>query len=140
MKLEHELFIEAPVDEVWRLTTDVESWPAMSWTMTSVQRLDQGPLQVGSQARVKQPGQRPTVWTVTAVDAPNHFEWVARAFGVQMVASHHLAAAEGGCRNRLAVEMSGRGARLLGLLGGRAIRRSLATENAGFKRHAESAR
>lgn len=137
MRFEDEVFIKAPVDEVWRLTTDVESWPAMSPTFTSVQRLDEGPLAVGSEARVKQPGQRPTTWTVTAVDPPTMFAWEARVLGVHMVASHHLSAVEGGCRNRLAVEMTGRGGRFLGMLIGRAMRRSLATENEGFKRHAE---
>lgn len=137
MRIEHEVFIEAPVETVWRLTTDVESWPDMSKTMTSVRRVDGGSLAVGSSARVKQPGQRETTWTVTVLDPPTTFAWVARVFGVQTIASHHLAAEGAGCRNRLGIELTGRGGRVLGALIGRQIRRSLATENEGFKRHAE---
>jgi len=36
--------------------------------MTSVERLDDGPITLGSRARVKQPGQRPAVWTVTELE------------------------------------------------------------------------
>jgi uncharacterized membrane protein len=140
MRIEHEVFIEAPVDTVWRLTTDLEAWPDMSKTMTSVRRVDDGPLAVGSSARVKQPGQRETVWTVTVVEPPTRFVWTARALGVEMVASHDLAAEGAGCRNRLSIDLAGRGGRVLGALVGRQIRRSLATENEGFKRHAERER
>lgn len=139
MRIEHELFIDAPVDTVWRLTTDVEAWPEMSKTMTSVRRIDEGPLTVGSRARVKQPGQRETTWTVTELDPPTTFAWTARVFGVDMVGSHHLAADGAGCRNRLAVELAGRRGRVLGRLIGGQIRRSITTENEGFKRHAERA-
>lgn len=138
MRFQNEVVIDAPADEVWRLTADVESWPAMSPTFTSVQRLDDGPLRVGSTARVKQPGQRPTTWTVTAIDSPRRFAWEARVLGVHMIGSHEVIAADGGCRNRLALTLSGRGARVLGAVAGRMLRRSLAVENAGFKRHAES--
>ena len=138
MKFEHEVFIAAPAHDVWRLTTDIESWPGMSPTFTSVRRLDEGSLRVGSTALVKQPGQRATTWTVTAVEAPHRFEWAARVLGVRMVASHEVMAADGGCRNRLTLTMSGPGARVLAAVGGRLMRRSLATENEGFRRHAES--
>jgi uncharacterized membrane protein len=139
MRFEHEVFIAAPADEMWRLNTDIESWPAMSPTFVSVERLDDGPLRVGSTARVKQPGQRATTWTVTAVDPPRRFEWEASVLGVHMVATHEVVAVEGGCRNRLTLTMSGLRGRALGSVAGRLMQRSLATENEGFKRHAEAA-
>ena len=92
----HTLDIAAPIDTVWALTVDLESWPEMSPTMTSVQRLDDGPLRVGSQALVKQPAQRPTTWTVTRLDGPNLFEWTAKVLSVTMTASHQLEAIDAG--------------------------------------------
>jgi uncharacterized membrane protein len=145
MTIQNDLAIEAPVDVVWKLTTDVESWPSITPTMTSVERLDDGPFGVGSQALVKQPAQRATVWTVTRFE-PNHvFEWEARVFGVRMVGRHTITAVDDATgtpvtRNTLEIEMTGRGAGVLGRLSEGRIRKAIATENQGFKRAAESAR
>jgi uncharacterized membrane protein len=139
MTIEHELTIDAPAEVVWGLTIDVERWPDLTPTMTTVERLDEGPIRVGSQARVKQPAQRPTVWTVTQVATGERFAWQAKVFGVQMVARHSITALDAGrCRNLLEVELTGRGAGVLAKLTGGRIRRAIATENEGFKRAAET--
>lgn len=137
-----ELVIEAGVDEVWALTTDIERWPELTPTMTSVERLDEGPLRVGSSARVVQPRQRPTVWTVTRIEAPHVFEWQARVGTVTMTGVHHLRAdgPDGGaCRNTLRVDLTGFGHGLVARLLGRTMRTAIDTENQGFKRAAEQA-
>jgi len=145
MIIEHELTIEAPVDVVWQLTTDVERWPSITPTMTTVERLDEGPMGVGSRARVKQPAQRATVWTVTRFEPTHLFEWEATVFGVRMVGRHLIDAVDDGTshpasRNRLQIEMTGRGAGLMGRLTGGRIRKAITTENEGFKRAAEGVR
>ena len=129
----HTLDIAAPIETVWALTLDIESWPDMSPTMISVTRLDDGPLRVGSEARVKQPAQLPTTWTVTRLESPTFFEWEARIFGVTTTASHRLEATDAGCRNTLSVQMSGRGSGLLRGIAGRPIQRALEQENEGFR-------
>lgn len=139
MRIEHSTDIAAPAERVWDLTLDVEGWPATTPTVTSVERLDGGPLRPGSQALLKQPGQRPTVWTVTTVDPPQTFAWTARVFGVDMTGIHQVTPTADGCRNTLALELGGRGAGLLGRLLGRKLRSTLATENAGFAAAAEGA-
>lgn len=134
-----ELLIQAPVATVWRLTTDVESWPRLTpTTMTSVERLDAGPLRVGSTARVKQPGQRPTVWTVQELEPERRFVWSATVYGVTMTARHELSEEGNGTRNRLSIEMTGRGAGLLRALVGRKIAQVIATENRCFAAEAEA--
>lgn len=135
-----DLVIDATIEEVWALTLDVEGWPATTPTMTSVERLDDGPLRVGSQARVVQPRQRPTVWTVTALDAPHTFQWEAKVMGVTMVATHHLVPVGKGVRNELRLHLSGFGSGIMRRLLGRTLRATIETENQGFKRAAESAR
>jgi uncharacterized membrane protein len=139
MKTENELQIDAPIDVVWRLTADVESWPSVTPTMTSIERLDDGPITVGSRARVKQPGQRAAVWTVTGLDPNRLFEWRTSVLGMQMIGRHELAEVDGGTRNRLSLELTGRGSGVFGKLIGKKISQSIGTENAGFKSHAESA-
>ncbi|WP_327064823.1 SRPBCC family protein [Kitasatospora sp. NBC_01302] len=46
-----EAFIKAPPSTVWRLHTDVTRWPAWQSAVTSMKRLDPGPLRSGSQFR-----------------------------------------------------------------------------------------
>ncbi len=139
MQLASELTIAAPVERVWDLTEDVESWPTITPTMTSVERLDEGPLRVGSRARVRQPGQRPTVWTVTVVEPGAQFVWEARVLGLRMIGGHRLEPVAAGCRNTLTVDLEGRGAGIMGRLLGGQIRRAITTENEGFRRAAERA-
>lgn len=128
-----ELLIPAPVATVWHLTIDVESWPRITpTTMKAVERLDTGPLRVGSTARVTQPGQRPTVWTVQELVPEQRFVWSATVYGADMVARHELTAEGSGCRNRLSIEITGRRAGLLRALVGRRIRKVIATENRCF--------
>ena len=137
MQFEHVAEIAAPPEHLWDLTTDVERWPTFLDTVTTVDRLDDGPFRVGSQARIKQPGQRPTVWTVTEMDAPTRFQWKARTLGSDMVATHGIEPTSAGCRNHLRLDLTGGPSWLTGRLLGRLLRKTLARENAAFTALAE---
>lgn len=138
MRFDHDLLIQAPVETVWDLTLDVERWPETTPTITEVVRLDDGPLAVGSRARIKQPAQSARVWTVSRLEHPHEFEWGTSFGPVRMVGGHHLAPEGDGCRNRLSLEVTGFGSRVLWLLAGRAMRKAIVTENEGFKAAAEA--
>ncbi|MPY92241.1 MAG: hypothetical protein GEV08_03990 [Acidimicrobiia bacterium] len=103
-----------------------------------MERLDTGPIRLGSTAKVKQPGQRAKVWTVTAVEPDRRFAWTARVFGTDMTGTHTLAASDTGTSNTLNVDIAGRGSWFVGRRLGGQIRSSLPKENAGFKRVAEA--
>lgn len=135
MRFEDHLEIEAPAALVFAINTDVERWPEFTTTVTSVELLD-GPLALGARARIKQPGQRPTVWTVTAFEQDRTFSWEARALGAHIVATHFVEPTPAGARNTLRLDLHGIGGRLLGTLLGRKLRSGLATENAGFRTEA----
>lgn len=137
MNWTHSTRIDTPADVVWQLTTDVEAWPATTPTMQSVKRLDDGPLRVGSQARIKQPGQAEAVWTVTRLEPGREFSWESRRHGVVLTGAHTVTADGEGCHNTLALDATGPLAVPLGLVLGAAFRRVLRTENAGFKAAAE---
>lgn len=139
MRIEHELLIDAPVDTVWALTVDVERWPEITPTITTVTRLDDRPLGVGGQARIKQPGQRSRVWTVTRLDAPHRFEWEAAMGPVRMRGGHQLEAEGDRCCNRLSLELTGFASGLFGRLAHRTLRSAITRENEGFKAAAETA-
>jgi hypothetical protein len=139
MRWENTVEIDAPAETVWQLTLAVTGWPDFTPTMTSVERLDAGPLRVGSQARIKQPGQSKAVWTVTRLDpARRFFAWQTRRIGLTMLGSHLVEDRGQGCRNTLGIELTGRGAGLFWFLFGALIRRSLVTENASFRARAQS--
>lgn len=134
------IVIDAPLERVWALTLDIEALPSVTPTVTAVDRLDHGPVAVGSRARLRQPGLPPRTWTVEVVEAPNRFAWATRLLGIRMVGVHELAlTADGRCELTLRVQLEGRGAGLLARLGGANLARTLAAENASFARAAVAA-
>ena len=138
MAICNELFINAAVERVWGLSIDVEDWPRLTpTTMTSLRRLDDGPLRLGSTALVKQPRQREAVWTVTRFEPPSLFEWQTKVATITMKASHRLIPDGDGCRNTLNVEASGLGSRLFEKLVATKIREAITVENQCFKSAAE---
>jgi uncharacterized membrane protein len=129
--------IQAPPDLVWRLTLDVQAWPSITPTMTRVVRLDDGPMRLGSQARIKQPGQSEAVWTVTRLVEEREFAWQTRRLGLTMTGTHLIEPTGDGSRNTLTLDVDGRGAAVFGWIFGRTMRTAIATENAGFRARAE---
>lgn len=138
MKWEHTLTVDAPADVVWRITVDIDNLPSVTPTISGVERLDQGPLTVGSRARLKQPRQSPAVWTVTELDDGRTFIWQTKRLWMTMVGSHRIEALDTGCRNTLALELKGFGSRLLAAMIGKTVRTAIATESAGLKTVAEA--
>lgn len=138
MRIENTLDIDAPVERIWDLILDVESWPEYTPTMTSVQRLDNGPMAVGSAVRIKQPAQRERVWTVSELESGRRFAWSTRTMGSTMTGTHTLVPTGSGTTQTLSVDIEGRFSRLLGTMIGRPIAKALASENLGFKAAAEN--
>ena len=136
MKWTDTLTMDAPAELIWGLNTDVERWPTCTSTMQSVERLDDGPFQVGSQARIKQPGQRTATWTVTRMIPGEEFRWQSKRRGLAFTGTHRVEAAGTQTHNTLEIEVTGPMSRVFGLLFGVAIRRALRLENAGFKTEA----
>ena len=131
--------IDAPPAKVFAVLRDVERWPEWTASMTSVQRLDQGPFTIGSSARVRQPKLRAAVWQVTEFEENRNFTWVAHSPGLCMTAGHLIEGQDGGCRVLLSFELSGLIAPLASSLFGDLIEQYLSVESHGLKARAESA-
>ena len=140
MAFRHSQEVQAPPQRLWELTLDIARWPQWTPTMTSLERLTPGPLALGSQVRIKQPGQPSAVWTVTALEAPGLFQWQTRlSWGPVLTGTHRIFPHPGGCLNQLELQVSGKLAWLLGLSGAPWIWLALWLENRGFRRAAEAA-
>ena len=64
-KFEVTRHIDAPPQAVWPVISDVARWPEWLPTINTVERLDEGPLRIGSRARVTQPKLPKAEWEVT---------------------------------------------------------------------------
>jgi uncharacterized membrane protein len=137
MRISHTIQIQAPLDRVWSATLDLERWPDWTPTVTSLERLDAGPVQVGSRVRIKQPLQTPSEWVVTRLEAGEVFAWETRRPGLRMVGTHEMRAAPTGTTNMLHVDAHGALALVLWPLLLLALGRALRDENLGLARYCE---
>ncbi|WP_369255236.1 SRPBCC family protein [Geodermatophilus amargosae] len=130
--------VEAPVGRVWAVLSDVGRWPEWAPTVTSVRRLDDGPLAVGSRVRVEQPRIPPTEYVVTELEPGRSFSWVATGPGVRTTARHLLEdLGTGGTHVTLAVEQAGVVGRVMGRFYRRLTDRYLTAEAEGIKARSE---
>lgn len=139
MQLTEEIEVAAPPDRVWTIMADVERWHEWTASITSVERLDDGPFRVGSRARVRQPRLRPAIFEVTALEPGCSFTWQTRSAGLTANATHRVTPIPGGSRVRLGLDFRGWPLLFLGWwIRGISVR-YMAMEARGLKRRAEAA-
>jgi len=133
--------IDAPIEAVWRVLSDVSQWAKWLPTVSRVEPLNDKSLRLGSRFVVHQPKLQPATWTVTEMDEPHRFVWVARSPGFQMVAEHCVTE-DSSAASRVVLRFSFGG--LLGGIIGRSFatvtRSYLAQEAASLKQRVESSR
>lgn len=138
MRFEASIRIDATAEEVWAVYSDVERWPEWTQSVTSVERLDTGPLAVGSRVRIRQPRLPTAVWTVTELVEGSHFLWEAKGPGLTTVGGHFVAAESEGTRATARLDQLGPGGAVIGLVTARLTRRYLDLEVAGLKARTEA--
>jgi uncharacterized membrane protein len=130
--------IAAPCERVWQVMIDVEHWAEWTPSVTSVKRLDAGPLAIGSRARILQPSLRPAVWRVTDIQVGRMFTWVSGGSLLRVTGRHIVESVERGSRVTLSVQFEG----FFGWLAARVFRklneRYLDMEATGLKRRCEA--
>ncbi len=130
--------VEVPVERVWEVLREVERWPEWASTVTSLRRLDDGPLAVGSRVRVEQPRIPPTEYVVTEFEPNRSFTWTATGPGVRTTARHRLdQLGAGTTRVTLAVEQAGPLGTVMGRFYRRLTDRYLTAEAEGIKARSE---
>ena len=136
--LEHSVTIAAPPERVWDVLVDLDQWPTRIPTVESVQRLDDGPLTVGSRTQLTQPRLGTAEWTVTELTAGSSFTWESNSPGVSVIASHLVEPHTEGSRLTLAVTVSGPLSGIGWLMTRSLTKRYIETEGASIKEAAEN--
>src|SRR6185503_19951879 len=99
--------IDRPAEAVFAVFSAVAAWPSWTESITSVELLTDGPLHVGSQAKVRQPKLPPATWTVTDLVPGRSFTWEARGPGVRSVGRHEVEPRNSGSTARSVLEQHG---------------------------------
>jgi len=129
--------INAAPAVVWSVMIDVERWHEWTASITSVTRLDPGPLAIGARAHVRQPKLRPADFVVTELEPGTQFTWITKSPGVVATARHSVEPIDGGTRARLSVRFDGLLAAAIAWAFGRLTDEYLALEAAGLKKRSE---
>ena len=128
--------IDAPIDIVWSVFTDVERWPTWASSFTSVELID-GPMRLGAKARIRQPRLPTVIWEVTQWEPGRSWTWAAISPGARTEASHVLTVSGRGTVAEQSIVSSGPLGRLAALVWRSLTRRYLAIEAEGLKQRSE---
>lgn len=133
MDLVTRIDIAAEPSAVWSALMEVGEWPRWTASMKTVELLGEGPLRLGSRARVKQPGMPTMTWEVTELTDGRSFTWQAKTPGVVTIGRHEVAPSADGSSLVLTVEQRGPLAGITGLLSRARTRRFIRMEAEGLK-------
>ncbi len=114
--IERSLSIDATPERVYEAFVDLSRWLEWNPQLREVTPLSEGPLAVGSKARIA--GQMmigARVWEVTEVNPGRSFSWKSSFPGVRLTFDHVAQGADGGARATIRIDIEGPLAFLTGL-------------------------
>ena len=124
---------------MWEVIRDVERWHEWTPSITSIKRLDTGPLRVGSRATVSQPKLPTNAFTVTKLEEDRGFDWQTTSPGLSGSGHHWVEPIGTGSRVTLGVSFRGFLAPIVRLFYGRLTQRYIEMEAKGLKRRVTGA-
>lgn len=131
--------VAAPAADVWAAIADVERWPTWASQFERLERLDAGPLALGTRVRVKPKGLPGTVWHVTDYQEGHHFTWGSSLVpGVRVTGGHVVSPDGNGTAAEFWLEASGPlGTVLAPLLRRTVFTRNTSSATGGLKKYME---
>jgi uncharacterized protein YndB with AHSA1/START domain len=129
--------ILAPAERVWQVMSDTDRWHEWTPSVTSIRRVSNGPIVVGSRAVIRQPKFPPALWKVTEIEPGRRFTWVSRGPGIRVVAHHFVEPTSNGSRATLSLDLHGILGGAFGRLTKGITERYLAYEAGGLKARSE---
>jgi uncharacterized protein YndB with AHSA1/START domain len=135
----HRSHIDAPPADVWAALADLERWPMWASQFTRLERLDAGPMALGSRVRVRLRAMPGAVWEVTEHEAGHLFTWVSSPVpGLRLTGGHVITPVGSGATAEFSMEASGPlGTVLAPILGRGVFARNTRTAAEGLKRYVE---
>ena len=130
-----EVFIQAPVEKVWRILSELEKWP--SWNKSVSMIRVNGPLATGTSFEWMTGGSR-IISRLKEVDPPRKIAWSGRMLGIRAIHVWELKAEGEGTRVRTEESFDGIVATLLRGLMKKTLAKALAQGTASLKAAAES--
>jgi uncharacterized membrane protein len=135
----YEVEIRVPPARVWAVLLDVERWPEWTTSVSRIQRVEVGPVTLGSRVRIWQPRLRPAVWQVTSLDDRRRiFAWTTHNFGVKIIGRHHVETLRNISRLCLSIHYSGPLSAIVTRFYGNLSRDYITREAEGLKKHSEN--
>jgi len=128
--------IDAPIELVWSVFTDVERWPTWASSFTSVE-LVEGPMRLGAKARIRQPRLPTVVWEITKWEPGRSWTWTTTSPGARTEATHVLTRVGEHTVAEQSIAWSGPIGWLAAFVWRSLTRRYLAIEAAGLKQRTE---
>jgi uncharacterized protein YndB with AHSA1/START domain len=138
MQFNDDVLINASIDRVWAVYTDVEHWPEWTASVRETRYTDGDTLAVGARVLIDQPKLPTATWEVSSVDTGRSWTWIASGPGVRTTAVHTLEAA-GNDKTRVqqTLVQSGPLGSIIGRVYSKLTRRYLAMEASGLKQRCE---
>jgi uncharacterized membrane protein len=129
--IQRSLTIDVPADKVYDAFVDLSRWLEWNPHFRTVKPLSEGPLAVGSKARVAlKLSPLASVWEVTELNPSRSFTWTSSSLpGLRLAFDHIAESADGGARATLRIDIEGPLSFLAGVTGafyGRNLNHSLA--------------
>lgn len=133
--------IQAPLDTVWEILTDVERMPEWTASMSSVRIVAGEAFAVGTRVEIHQPGMAAMTWTVEEITVKRHFRWSATSPGIVTIGEHWLepGADDRQVQARFEIRHTGPLARVVGALTMRRTARYVDLELQGLAKASEAA-
>jgi uncharacterized protein YndB with AHSA1/START domain len=136
---QYALEIRVSPARVWSVLLDVERWPEWTTSVTRVQRMEVGPLTLGSRIRIWQPRLMPAVWCVTSLDDRRCvFAWTTRTLGAKIIGRHQIDPVKNHSRLTLTIDYTGPLSGILTRFYGDLTRDYITREGNGLKKFCES--
>ncbi len=132
--VQDEVFIEASLERVWAVHTDVDSWP--EWQPDVSRAKLEGPLTVGSVFRWRSRGAN-VVATIQEVEPERRIGWTGKALGTRAVHMWTLTPRDGGVLIKTEESMEGWLPSLLRGMMQKTLKKSIKVWLESLKRKAE---